>query len=532
MNPNFIIFLIAIPMATGVVSMLMPRRALTQRIIGVVGLTLNLLFTALLMTVAFADGGQIIVSHLADWPAPFGITAVVDPMSSLMLFVSAIVLLCTYLYCIEQLGAQQFGSLFYPLFHLLAVGVQWSFIAGDLFNLFVAFEIMLMASYVLLTLGGAKAQLRHAYKYVMLNLLASMLFVAACAFIYGHTGTLNLADLARLSHTGQLPRESFPAIAVLLFVFGAKTAIFPLWFWLPDTYHTLPAGLGALFSGLLTKVGAYVMLRIFVMVFGPADGELAGLLRPVLMVTAGVTMFAGVLGAVSMGSIRRILSIHIISQVGYMVLAVALGIGIGMTEQGRVLVVAGGIFFVLHNMVVKSALFLCCGLMRRHSGTDTLEKMGGLARKAPWLATLFMIAALSLAGLPPFSGFFAKYVLIREAFGGQYYVLAGVALATSVLTLMSMLKIWNGAFWSPLPVQSSDDTEPHPKHPTRLAMTAVSMLVVVALVMGLGAEQVLRATRTAASTVIDPTAYVRAVMNVDLKPAPVAMLPVEEEIAP
>lgn len=527
---NLPILPIALPLAAGVLSLLALRHLRICRMIGITTLVANLAAALGIVAAAFRDGGQVLVLQAGDWPAPFGISIVADPLAALMLAVAALVLLATYLYCEEQLG-ETAGGMLHPLFHLLGLGVQWSLVAGDLFNLFVAFEIMLLASYTLLVLGTSRPQMRQAYKYVLINLFGSTIFVTCCGLIYGHLGTLNLADLARLSHAGQIPAGAIPAIALLLLVFGLKTALFPVWFWLPETYPTVHAGLGGLFGGLLTKVGAYVLIRIFVMVFGPPEGTVAEVVRPILLVSAGVTMFLGVLGAVSMTSVRRILSIHIISQVGYMVLAVGLALVIGLTTENRELALAGGVFFILHNMIVKCSLFLCGGLMTRRSGSDELLQMGGLARQMPWLATFFLIAALSLAGLPPLSGFFAKFVLIREAFRAEHIVLAAIALVTSVLTLLSMVKIWSYAFWSrPAhgPVQN-----PAAQPAMAFSMAGTALLVAAAIGMGLGAEQVLQATRQAARHAINPSAYIDAVLGpAAIAPLRVAAEPAQQEAAP
>jgi multicomponent Na+:H+ antiporter subunit D len=509
MTTNLVILPIVVPMATGALSLLAAARPKAQLVVGVCGLALNLCAAATVLAAALADGGRVMVLQAGDWPAPFGITVVIDPLSALMLAAAALVLLATYIYCVAEFAGAA-GGLFHPLFHLLALGVQWSLVSGDLFNLFVAFEIMLMASYALMVLGTSGTQMRQAYKYVLINLLSSTLFVTCCGLVYGHVGTLNLADLARLSHGGSLPRGAVPAVCVLLLVFGLKTAVFPLWFWLPDTYPTASPGIGAVFGGLLTKVGAYVLIRMFVMVFGALDGPVAAAVRPVLLPAAGVTMFLGGLGAVSMNSVRGILSVGITSQVGYMVLAVGLAMGAGAGVENREMAVAGGVFLILHNMVVKSSLFLCGGLMCRYAGTDELDRMGGLARRAPWLAAMFLVAALSLAGLPPLSGFFGKYVLVREALRSEHYALAGVALGASVLTLLSMARIWSYGFWSR--PRAEADLVRTSGNPT-FAMAGTGALVLASLALGFGAEHVLRAARLAARPIVEPSVYVRAVLG-------------------
>jgi len=515
---HLIALFIVLPMAAGVCTLLLHGRKTLQRAAGTVFLVANVtLCLCGLFTVCMGDpASRILVSQMGNWQAPFGISLVLDPLSAIMLSVESIVCFAVFLYCVNQLSDRIAGGFFHPMFHFLMLGVQWSFVTGDLFNLFVAFEIMLMASYAMFVVGTSRQQMRQAYKYVLLNLIGSTFFVTCAGLLYGQLGTLNMADITRITLAGQLPKTSIPVITMLLIVFGGKTAIFPLWYWLPDSYPTMPAAIGGLFAGLLTKVGAYVMIRVFVMMFGSSI-EVTSVLVPLIIISAGVTMFLGVLGAVSMHTVRRILSIHIISQVGYM----TMGIGLGMTavagltrEQmldSRELAIAGAIFFIIHNMVVKCCLFLCGGLIIEHAGSDDLNRIGGLLKRAPWLATLFLIAALSLAGLPPLSGFFGKWLLISEGLHQGYYWLVGFAVATSLLTLLSMLKIWSYGFWSPAAGTHAD----HPEHKpnTTGGIIAIALLVFVALTMGLGAQHYISMSRMAARIIVDPRPYVAAVLG-------------------
>ncbi len=532
MPQHLIILFVLVPMAAGITSLAMHGRRTLQGLLGVGHLLLNCgLAGWVLYTVCQSDNGYagILVSQMGNWPAPFGITIVVDGLSALMLSVESVVCLAVFVYCLGQLSDQVDGGFFCPLFHLLMMGVQWSFITGDMFNLFVAFEIMLMASYAMFVVGTSRAQIRQAYKYVILNLVGSTLFVSCAGLLYGQLGTLNIADITRIAVQGQLPPQSIPVVAMLLVVFGGKTAIFPLWYWLPDTYHTMPAAVGGLFAGLLTKVGAYVMIRVFVMMFGSV-AAVTDTLLPLILISAAVTMFLGVLGAVSMHSVRRILSIHIISQVGYMLMGIGLGMsavaGLGTAvgldpsaaQLSKELAVAGAIFFIIHNMVVKCGLFLCGGLMIEHAGSDDLDKIGGLLKRDPWLAVLFLIAALSLAGLPPLSGFFGKWVLIQEGFNQQQYGVTVFAVVTSLLTLLSMLKIWSYGFWSPARGRFVDQPAARPR--TAVGMMGIAMLVVVSLSMGLGAQLYMNVARHAARSLIDPRPYIAAVMGSRHAPGP------------
>ena len=509
MTQHQIVLFVVLPMAAGIATTFLHRYRKAQRWVGAGFLIANIVFACKALATVVPNG-DILVSQMGNWPAPFGITIAVDTLSALMLTMASIVCFSVFLYCVFQFDRDQQGGFFHPMFHLLILGVQWSFITGDFFNLFVAFEIMLMASYAIFCVGTSRKQMKQAYKYVLLNLVGSTMFVTLLGLIYGQLGTLNMADITRLAMSDQLPKSSIPVIAMMVLVFGGKTAIFPLWYWLPDTYHTLPSAIGGLFAGLLTKVGAYVMIRVFVMMFGTSQA-ITDVVAPILLVSAGITMFLGVLGAVSMHTVRRILSIHIISQVGYMLMGMGLAIATGIASDIKEMAVAGAIFFIMPNMVVKCCLFLCGGLMVEHAGDDNLEKIGGLLKRAPWLATLFMIAALSLAGLPPLSGFFGKWVLLSAGFQSQHYVVVFFAVLTSLFTLLSMLKIWSYGFWSPSMGKHVDKPE---RRPTTVGgMWGIAILVIVALSMGLGAQKYYTMCSMAAKSLIDPTNYVKAVLG-------------------
>lgn len=501
-----IILFALIPLLTGALNVALHRRRSAQRIVGTLALAANLaLALATLFTVyrGANEVGGVLVSQMGNWPAPFGITVAVDVLSAVMLAVTGAVTLGVYLYALSQLPDRFEGGYFHATYPLLLLGVNWAFITGDLFNLFVAFEIMLMSSYVLMSAGTTSLQMRESYKYVLLNLISSTLFVTGCGLLYGHLGTLNMAEITHLSMTGRIPPRALPAIGLLLIVFGSKTAAFPLWYWLPDAYPTMPPAIGGLFAGLLTKVGVYTMIRTFLMMFG-ADAAVRELVQPIILISAGGTMFLGVLGAVSSHNVRRILSIHVISQVGYMVLGVGLG-----TE----LALAATVLYMIQHMIVKSTLFLCCGMIERYAGTDELERLGGLLKRDPWLAALFFIAALSLAGLPPLSGFFGKLLLLIESLrmrstGG--YILATLAVVTSLLTLLSMLKIWSFAFWSPAPATLENAPRPQRRG---AGLIVIAAMVLLALSVGFGAEYYMDVARVAARGVLDPRPYVSAVLG-------------------
>lgn len=530
MTDHRIILLCVIPLVAGLISIALINRKAMSRLVGILSYTMMLgLSLSLLLKIAGAeDSESILVSQMGGWSAPFGISIVFDSLSGLLICAAATVGLGAYVHSFSVLSPVTERRYYHPLMQFLMLGVNLSFLTGDLFNLFVAFEIMLMASYALLTIGGSKAQLTQAYKYILLNVLASTIFLMAAGMVYGMFGTLNIADLARIvaeieaDDSRQLP-AGFKSLAVLfLLVFGLKGAFFPLWFWLPDTYYTVPISIAGLFGGLLTKVGVYTVARLFPLIFASdgtsttlADGTMLGgtssIIQTILIVAAAFTMFLAVLGAVSQHHVRRILSVHVISQVGYMVFGIAVMTGSAL---------AGCAFYMIQHMVVKCALFLCCGVMEKHAGTDDLDKLGGLLKRDWFLGVLFFIAAMSLVGLPPLSGFFGKMVIIREGFGNGMWYLGIIGLVTGAITLLSMLKIWSYGYWNP--PGSSEKTHPPTekrvasvKASCKPAYAAILMLVVCALFLGLGAEAIYKVANKAGEQLENPQHYITAVLGED-----------------
>jgi multicomponent Na+:H+ antiporter subunit D len=437
--------------------------------------------------------------QVGGWPAPFGITLVADLFSGLLLAVSMATVVGVLVYAIGQLAPAVEARFFHPLYLTLSAGVAASFLTGDLFNLFVAFEIMLIASYVLITLGADSKGVRPAMTYVVVNLLASTLFITAVALLYAAVGTVNLADLSlRLA---DLPPELRAALGLLLLVvFGIKAAIFPLFFWLPDSYPTAPTSITAVFAGLLTKVGVYAIVRTQTLLF-PHDGP-----DTLVLALAGATMVVGVLGAVAQDDIKRILSFHIISQIGYMIM------GLGLYSVAGL---AGATLFIVHQIPVKTSLFLVGGMVEQLMGTGVLERLGGMARRLPLAAGLFMIAALSLAGLPPFSGFFGKLALVQAGLAVDRYAIVAVSLAVSLLTLFSMVKIWTGTFWGPPsaePVHPTVDRRGRLR-PAALMTRAAVGVVALTLVIAVAADPLYRLSSRAAADLVDPASYRTAVLG-------------------
>ena len=484
---------LGLPLLGAALTMVVRRRTV-QRAISFVALGASLgVAIALLVHVARTD--EIVSSRLGGWPADIAITLVADRLAAMMLVISMALLAVVLVFAIGQRASDERSSVYHPVYLVLAAGLAQAFLAGDLFNLFVAFELMLMASYVLLTLEGTDAQIRSGTTYVVLNVIESTVLLTAVGLVFAATGTVSMAELPE--RLAALPDGVRNGLNLLLLVaFGIKAAVFPLFFWLPDSYPTAPSSVTAVFAGLLTKVGVYCLIRTETLLFPGGEATL-------LLWIAGFTMIIGVLGAMSHMEMKRILSFHIVSQIGYMVM----GLGIG-TEAA----LAATVFFLLHQVPVKTALFLVQGIVERETGTTAFDDVGGLARRSGVLAALFLLPALSLAGLPPFSGFLGKLALVRAGFDDGRHVIVAVALAGSLLTLVSMTKIWIGVFWGDV----------HPEAPAgrvgvlrhhRLMSSSTVALVVVTLAIAAFAGPLYDFCAQAAEQLVDPGRYRQSVVG-------------------
>lgn len=465
-----------------------------QRLVSL--LSLVIVTAASLALVFGVDSGPIVV-EVGAWPAPVGIVLVADRLSALMLAVSSIVTLGVLAYSLGQGMADGEKAaplaIYHPTYLALSAGVSIAFLSGDLFNLYVGFEVLLVASYVLITLGGTRARIRSGTVYIVVAVLSSAIFLAAVAMIYAATGTVNFAQLA-LRMTEIDPAISVILEAMLLIAFGIKAAIFPLSAWLPDSYPTAPAPVTAVFAGLLTKVGVYAILRVETLLFGTGE------VNRVLLILALATMLAGVLGAVAQNDIKRLLSFTLVSHIGYMVLGIGLGSLAGLS---------GAIFYVVHHITVQTTLFLVVGLIERRGGSTSLDKLGGLAKAAPLLAVLYLLPAASLGGIPPLSGFLGKIGLLQAAvhIGTPLAITLVVgAVVTSLLTLYALLKAWNKAFWQDAPKKLEDV-------PLPLGMVGpTAVLVGVILSITVIAGPLYEFTERAAASLYLRTPYINSVL--------------------
>lgn len=485
------------------------EKIVLQRTIGLIGGVANI---AVALAVVFKVRGQGIQTlHLGGWAPPYGIVFVADMFAALLLLAAAVTGLALLIYSFSGIGRERERHYYYSFFHFLLVGVYGSFLTGDIFNLFVFFEVMLISSYALITLGGGKKQLREAPKYLLVNILSSTLFVAAVAYLYAAAGTLNMAHLSlRIAEAGQ--GGVLNVIAVLfLIVFSLKAGLF-LFFWLPGAYGAPPFAVRALFGALLTKVGLYAIIRTFTLIF-PGDPSFT---HNWIAWMAGATMVLGGIGAVAYRDIPRILNYNVLIGVGF----VAFGLAAATRDA-----LDGVVFYMLHDIIAKGLMFVLGGMLITAAGTDRLDGMGGLIRRRPGLGWMFFVLALALTGIPPLSGFAGKVLIVRGGLEDGMLTLALVALASSLLTLYSLIKIFREAFWGTEPVAGTDcndaeersaavrESEQGSKFRKGLADTAAIWLLLVVIGLGVGANGVLGFTSQAGETLSNPGLYIEAVLG-------------------
>ena len=474
------------------------RSLSAQRAFGLAG-GIGVNVAAVLLLKEVINRGHVVL-HLGEWKAPLGIVLVADLFSAIMVFIASLMGILVALYSLRDIDKQRQKFYYFPLFNMLLVGVNGAFLTGDLFNLYVWFEVMLVASFVLLALGGEKPQLEGAFKYVVINLVSSALFLAGTGLLYSEVGSLNMADIAFNLSADPNPFLVNSTAILFLVAFGVKAALFPFFFWLPASYHTPPAAVSAIFAGLLTKVGVYALIRAFTLFFN----ESFVFEQDLLLGLAALTMITGVLGAAAQYNIRRILSFHIVSQIGYMIMGLALFTPLAL---------AGTVFYLVHHIIVKTNLFLISGTIQKLRGTEELKELGGLYKSLPWLALLFFIPAFSLGGIPPLSGFWAKFALVKASLEGGTYWIVAVALVVGILTLFSMTKIWAEAFWKKDPEANHPELQEKasPKNLKFMYVPVITMAIMT-LYLSFFGQQSFEISKRVAEQLLSPKNYIEAVL--------------------
>lgn len=491
---NFLLLPVIIPFFFGMLLIFGQKKLAYQRITTLLGLLLSILCAFGLVANVYENGPQTVT--LGNWPAPFGITMVSDMVSALLVLTTLILTFFIVWYGFESIGKEREQFFYYPAVMFIIVGVNGAFTTGDIFNLFVFFEVLLMASYLLIVLGGEKAQLQESIKYILVNVISSAFFVITVAFLYSVVGTLNMADIsqkiAEINQPGILT-----VIAVLfLLVFGMKAAIFPLYFWLPGAYSAPPIPVLALFGALLTKVGVYAITRTYTLFF---TQEFA-YTHELLLILSILTIVAGCIGALAHFDVKQIIIYNIVIAVGVILFGVA-----QMNEAG----LEGAMFYLIHDMIIKAALFMLIGIVIYVTGTTNLRKMGGLMKTYPALGWFYLIAALSLAGVPPLSGFIGKLLIVQGGFEAGNIWTSVFILASSIVVLLSVMRIFIYAFWGE---KGQLATHVEKKKYNRLFFPTM-LLVIVSIFYGIGTEWLTPFIKQAANVLMDPSIYIDAVMK-------------------
>ncbi|APU68443.1 Na(+) H(+) antiporter subunit D [Christiangramia flava JLT2011] len=472
-----------------------------QKIFSVIGSTLAVALAGVVFYFTWTDGTHTV--QAGDWPAPFGITFVADTFAATLVVLTSLAGLAVSIFSAASVLKARLKFGYFPIFHFLLLGLNGAFLTGDIFNLYVWFEIIIISSFVLITIGGEKAQLEGAVKYFTLNILASIIFLTAIAVLYGLTGSLNMADLAE--KISQVPNQGLVEITGVLFIigFGIKAGVFPLYFWLPASYHTPPFAVSAIFGGLLTKVGVYALLRVFTLIFHGDD-----FINTLLIVIAIFTLISGGVGALVQNNIRKIFSYLIICHIGYMIA------GLGMFTE---IAIAGAIFYLIHDIVVKTNLFMLSGLIYKIKGSNSMRNLGGLYAAWPKISLLLFIPLFSLVGIPPLSGFWPKINLIKAGFAqGSYFTVAAIIFA-SFITLVIIAKLWAEVFWKDgKEIKRSRNFQfftDLPKLKRIQLVVPVALLSLVSLYIGFGAEHIQEVSARIADELVNNQGYIDTVLK-------------------
>ncbi|AOV06638.1 Na+/H+ antiporter subunit D [Sporosarcina ureilytica] len=489
---NIVAMPMMIPLLTGIILVFLRPFVKVQRVVSFLALVATAIVSMILLNRIQTNG--ILRLDFGGWKPPYGILFVADSFSVLLVLTTAIVSAIVLLYAFSSIGARRENMFFYPFSLLLIAGVNGSFLTGDLFNLFVCFEVMLLASYVLITMGGKKIQLVESIKYVAINVLSSWFFLLGIAYLYGTVGTLNMAHLsARIAEVGQGPLLTIISM-IFLIVFSLKSGLL-LYFWLPGSYSAPPTAIAALFGALLTKVGIYAMFRTFTLIFYHEPS----ITHTMIGVMAAITLIGGSIGALAYQDIRQIVSYNVVITVGFILVGLAVSTEIAFQ---------GAIFYLVHDMLIKALLFMLAGTMIYLTGKSRIEEMSGLIQNYPLLGWLFFLTTLSLAGIPPLSGFLGKLYVGQGAVEAGSYVLLGLAFLSGMFVLYSLLRIFMNTFWGET-IISEDDEVPLQK---RLLIPCV-VLGIATIALGVGAESILVYVEDAAYTLMNPEVYVDAVLN-------------------
>ncbi|SHF22272.1 multisubunit potassium/proton antiporter, PhaD subunit [Litoreibacter ascidiaceicola] len=472
-----------------------------QRTLSIAGV-LALIIIAAGLAFQVSDG-SIVLYQLSDWAAPFGIVLVADRLSTLMVLLTAVLALFVLLYAIGS-GWDNRGRHFHALFQFQLMGIMGAFLTGDLFNLFVFFEVLLIASYGLMIHAGGNERLRAGVQYVLFNLIGSTLFLFALGSIYAETGTLNMADLAnRVAMIGPEDTVGIRIAAVLLLlVFAIKAALVPLHFWLPSSYAEAPAPVAALFA-IMTKVGAYAIIRVYTMIFPPDLDVTAGLHDLWLLPAALLSLAIGMVGVLAAKRLDRLVAFSVIGSMGMVMVAISL-----FTPEG----IAAALYYIVHSTLAGAVLFLISDLVRTGRADLNLTPQPPVAGNA-LTAGLFFIGAIAMAGLPPLSGFLGKLLILNAAYDADLMVWIWViVLTSSLISIVGFALAGSVLFWKAHSIEALEDAPIHPR-PAALSYVAVGGLISLLVAHTVFAGQMHAYTTTMAAQLFAPEPYISTVIE-------------------
>lgn len=494
---GLLIACLLVPMMSAVASFVWPGSWSIRGKISIIGSSALLVLSLILLYKVVTIGP--VSNQMGGWQAPMGITLIADLFSAMLIVVTAFIALMVSIYSLDDISEERVAGGFYTFLNMLIAGVVGAFLTGDLFNLYVWFEVMLISSFALLVLGGNRVQLDGAVKYVAINLISTVLLLTAIGLLYGLTGTLNMADLSQ--RVPAVSDQSLVSVVAVLFLiaFGIKAAVFPLYFWLPASYHTLPVSVTSVFAALMTKVGVYALIRTFTLIF-PGEHPYIDI---TLLAAGLITMVFGVMGAITHHDIRRILSFHVIGSIGFMLLGLGLGSPLAM---------AASIFYMVHGILIKALLFMMAGIIGKLGGSYQLSQLGGLYRDRPGFSILFLLAALSLIGIPPLSGFWAKVLIIDASLEHQAVLIIAFVVASSLLTFIPLIRIWSEAFWKARPSHKQSNTMSHSSKISWSSWAPVCSLSVILLAIGFLPSTLISASDRAAASLLTPETYLERVL--------------------
>ncbi len=500
------IIMVAIPILMSAVMVLLRKEPGIQKVLAVSVSFLLSIFSVFLLLQVWSGGIQ--VYEVGEW-GKYGIVLVADLLSSGMLVLTSCVSFLALIYSLDYIEKRSLSASYYPLFSLLMAGLNGSFLTGDIFNLFVFFEILLLSSCGLVIAneqGGvtkSSDKMEATFKYLVLNMLSAFVMLLAVASLYATTGTLNMADisvrLSEMSSSGTLPWHVFAIALMFIVVFGNKAAIFPLHYWLPDVHPTAPSPISAMLSGVLIKVGAYGMLRVFFLIFT----DTLYIFKPLIIYLALATIIVGATSAVAQTDVKRLLAYSSVSQIGY----VFLGIGFGSVYG-----IAAALVYLVNHAIAKSMLFLTSGGIIHHAGTRDMRKMGGMVDSAPFMSLMFLTGAMSIAGLPPLGGFIAKFQLFDVGISEKYYFEIAIALLFAIFTLFYMFRAMLLMFWG-----EKRDVSEYGDYSTHGTSSLISLPIIVlaiaVVIFGIYAEPLISLATATADQILNPQYYIDAVMT-------------------